>query len=201
MDASAMARPRLSRAAMMPMTSGALPPPASHPKAFMNPAAVPRASGRTTAQGKSIPGIDLCHARAEVFWKARTRYPEAGIAYRQCANLGGPRAPEDLFLAARAFSRADRDADALPAFQSVIQHHPKTPWADQAEFHLARTHALAGRWMDESKHHRVKRQARRSRQKRALDLAAVRSIAADRVAKASEVDANLMRAPGLEANA
>ena len=30
---------------MNPMTSGALPPPASQPTAFMNPAAVPRASG------------------------------------------------------------------------------------------------------------------------------------------------------------
>jgi soluble lytic murein transglycosylase len=110
--------------------------------------AVERAGTRTTAQGKSIPAIDLCRAKADVYWKARTRYPEAGIAYRQCANMGGAHAAEDLFLAARAFSRADRDSDALPGFQSVIQHHPKTTWADQAEFHLARTHALAGRWKD-----------------------------------------------------
>ncbi len=110
--------------------------------------AVERAANRTTAQGKNIPAIDLCRAKAEGYWKARTRYPEAAIAYRQCANMGGPRAAEDLFLAARAFSRADRDSDALPAFQSVIQHHPKTLWADQAEFHLARTHFLGGRWKD-----------------------------------------------------
>lgn len=110
--------------------------------------AVERAGTRLTAQGKNIPAIDLCRAKAEGYWKARTRYPEAGIAYRHCANMGGPRAAEDLFLSARAFSRADRDADALPAFQSVIQKHPKTVWADQAEFHLARTHALAGRWKD-----------------------------------------------------
>jgi soluble lytic murein transglycosylase len=110
--------------------------------------AVERAGTRTTAQGKSIPPIDLCRARAEVYWKARTRYPDAAIAYRQCANMGGAHAAEDLFLSARAFSRADRDADALPVFQSLIQHHPKTTWADHAEFHVARTHALAGRWKD-----------------------------------------------------
>lgn len=110
--------------------------------------AVERAATRTTAQGKSIPPIDLCRAKAEVYWKARTRYPDAALVYRQCSNMGGPHAAEDLFLSARAFSRADRDGDALPAFQSVIQHHPKTIWADQAEFHLARTHALAGRWKD-----------------------------------------------------
>ena len=110
--------------------------------------AVERAGARLTAQGAHLPAIDLCHAKAEIYYKARTRYPEAALAYRQCAHLGGPRAAEDLFLSARAFSRADRDADAQPAFQSVIQRHPKTVFADQAEFHLARTHALAGRWKD-----------------------------------------------------
>lgn len=110
--------------------------------------AVERAGARRTAQGAHPSAIDLCHAKAEIYYKARTRYPEAALAYRQCANLGGPRAAEDLFLSARAFSRADRDADAQPAFQSVIQRHPKTTYADQAEFHLARTHALAGRWKD-----------------------------------------------------
>src|SRR5262249_29706871 len=88
--------------------------------------AVERAGARTTAQGRSIPPIALCRARAEVYWKARTRYAEAGIAYQKCANMGGTHATEDLFLAARAFSRADRDGDAQPGFQSVIQHHPRT---------------------------------------------------------------------------
>ena len=109
---------------------------------------VDRAAARATAQGKALSAIDLCRARAEVLWKARTRYPEAALAYRQCANLGGAHAAEDLFLSARAFSRATRDGDALPAFQSVIQRHPRTTWADQAEFHVARMHALAGRWKE-----------------------------------------------------
>lgn len=104
--------------------------------------AVERASGRAPP----LPAITLCRARAEVYYKARTRYPEAALAYRTCANMGGPHAAEDLFLSARAFSRADRDGDAIPAFQSVIQRYPRTVWAEQAEFHLARTHALAGRW-------------------------------------------------------
>src|SRR5262245_14071327 len=47
-DASAIAAPRLSCVATIPMTSGAVPPPASQPTAFIAPAAVPRASGRTT---------------------------------------------------------------------------------------------------------------------------------------------------------
>lgn len=114
--------------------------------------AVERASNAVAAGGaggaKAALPIDLCHARAEAFYKARTRYPEAALAYRACAALSGPRAAEDLFLSARAFSRGDRDGDALPAFATVIQRHPKTTWADQAEFHIARSHALAGRWKE-----------------------------------------------------
>ncbi len=106
-----------------------------------------RAGSASGAGGKSTP-LDLCHARAEALYKSRARYPEAALAYRSCAAMGGPRAAEDSFLAARAFSRGDRDADALPAFAAVIQRHPKTTWADQAEFHVARSHALAGRWKE-----------------------------------------------------
>ena len=109
--------------------------------------AAERAANASGGASKTMP-LDLCHARAEAYYKSRTRYPEAALAYRSCAAMGGPRAAEDSFLAARAFSRGDRDADALPAFASVIQHHPKTTWADQAEFHVARSHALAGRWKE-----------------------------------------------------
>ncbi|MDB4945704.1 MAG: Soluble lytic murein transglycosylase precursor, partial [Labilithrix sp.] len=100
------------------------------------------------ALGKAAPALDVCRARAEALYKARTRYPEAALQYRSCAAIGGPHAAEDSFLTARAFSRADRDGDALPAFAAVIQRFPKTPWADQAEFHVARSHLLAGRWRD-----------------------------------------------------
>ena len=107
-----------------------------------------RAANASGAGGKGSTPIDLCHARAEAYYKSRARYPEAALTYRACAAMGGSRAAEDSFLSARAFSRADRDGDALPAFASVIQHHPRTTWADQAEFHVARSHALAGRWKE-----------------------------------------------------
>jgi soluble lytic murein transglycosylase len=106
-----------------------------------------RAIERATTR-KDLPAGDVCRARAEALWKARTRYPEAAVAYRACAALGGAHAAEDLFLSARSFARAERDGDAIPAFQSVIAKHPRTPWADQSEFFLARNHALAGRWKD-----------------------------------------------------
>jgi len=107
-----------------------------------------RAAALSGPNGKGSTPSDLCHARAEAYYKARSRYPEAALAYRTCAALPGPRAAEDMFLSARAFSRADRDEGALPAFAAVMQKHPKTTWSDQAEFHIARSHALAGRWKE-----------------------------------------------------
>jgi soluble lytic murein transglycosylase len=104
---------------------------------------------RAATRGPTPPGaLDQCRVRAEIYFKARGRYPEAALAYRSCAAMGGPHAAEDLFLSARSFDRADRTGDALPAFQAVIQKHPHTPWADQAEFHVAREYALVGRWKE-----------------------------------------------------
>ena len=61
---------------------------------------------RATTRG-NIPAIDLCRARAEIYWKARTRYPEAALAYRSCAGMGGAHAEEDAFLSARSFTRVN----------------------------------------------------------------------------------------------
>lgn len=95
--------------------------------------------------------VDVCRARAEVLYKARTRYPEAALVYRQCSALGGAHAAEDAFLSARAFSRADRDVDATAAFKGVMTAYKGSVWADQAEFHVARTFALARKWRDAAK--------------------------------------------------
>ena len=78
--------------------------------------AVERAGTRTRRIERASRRSTSVTRRAEAYYKARTRYPEAALAYRAVRALGGPRAAEDMFLSARAFSRADRDADALPAF-------------------------------------------------------------------------------------
>jgi soluble lytic murein transglycosylase len=102
---------------------------------------------RATTRG-NISAIDLCRARAEIYWKARSRYPEAALAYRSCAAMGSAHAEEDAFLSARSFTRAERDGDAIPAYEAVIQKHPRSTYAEQATFQIARAHALAGRWKD-----------------------------------------------------
>lgn len=95
--------------------------------------------------------LDVCRAKAEVLYKARTRYPEAALVYRQCSGLGGAHAAEDAFLSARAFSRADRDAEATLGFKAVMAAYKGSVWADQAEFHIARTFALTRKWKDAAK--------------------------------------------------
>ncbi|MBX3229902.1 MAG: transglycosylase SLT domain-containing protein [Labilithrix sp.] len=106
-----------------------------------------RAVEKATAKGGASL-VDLCRAKAEVYYRARTRYSEAALVYRQCSGLGGAHAAEDAFLSARAFSRADRDAEAVLGFKNVMAAYKGSTYADQAEFHVARTHALARRWKD-----------------------------------------------------
>lgn len=109
-----------------------------------------RAIERAERTAGLISPTDLCRARADALYKARTRYVEAAQAWQKCAALGGVHAAEDSFLAARSLSRADRDTDALAAFAEVVQRYPKSTWAEQADFHIARTHALGGRWREAS---------------------------------------------------
>jgi soluble lytic murein transglycosylase len=109
-----------------------------------------RALEKAALKGGVSP-LDLCRAKAEVLYKARTRYPEAALVYRSCSALGGVHAAEDAFLSARAFSRADRDVDATAAFKAVMAAYKGSVWADQAEFHIARTFALTRKWKEAAK--------------------------------------------------
>lgn len=108
-----------------------------------------------TASGFGRTGstsVDVCHARAEAYYKDRAHYAEAALTYRRCAQLSeNSAAAEDSFLAARALSRAHKDTEASAAFAAVIRQYPKTPWATEAAFHVGRTHALAGRWNEASR--------------------------------------------------
>ncbi len=98
----------------------------------------------TTAERKDA--IERCRLHASILWRARTRYEEAAKAYADCAELGGERALEHRFLSARAWLRAERDLEAREAFLGILARAPRTSWAEQAEYLLARHEALSGRW-------------------------------------------------------
>ncbi|WP_394829909.1 transglycosylase SLT domain-containing protein [Pendulispora albinea] len=99
-----------------------------------------------TAPGKAVAPIERIRARAEILLHARTRALEASKAFDECAALGGPRAADDAFHAARALSRADHDDEAIERYAAVARRWPKTSWAEKATFYGARLHLLHGRY-------------------------------------------------------
>jgi len=99
-----------------------------------------------TAPGKAVPSIERLRTKAEVLLHAKTHALEAAKAFDECAALGGPRAPDDTFHAARALSRADHDDEAIERYAAVARRWPKTNWAEKAAFYGARLHLLHGRW-------------------------------------------------------
>jgi len=104
-----------------------------------------RAVEHASSATKGRPSADeLCHAKAEVLYKSRAHYMEASVAYTACERRNGPKAAEDAFLAARALSRADKDREAQVSMRHVRDHYPKSPFAVQAKFHLARIAYLHG---------------------------------------------------------
>lgn len=87
----------------------------------------------------------LARARGDVLWRSRQHYGEAASFFLQAAQAGGKDAAEDLFRAARALARADRDDEAIQTYRSVIRRFAKTSWADQAAFQVARLAFLHAR--------------------------------------------------------
>lgn len=89
---------------------------------------------------------DFCHAKAEALYKSKSRYTDASQAYATCERRHGEKAAEDAFLSARALSRADRDREASVAMKHVRDHYPRSPYAAQAKFHMARIALLHGEY-------------------------------------------------------
>jgi soluble lytic murein transglycosylase len=105
---------------------------------------------RAGSAPKAMSQLEVCRARADVLFKAKSRYQEAAATYGTCSNRGGPHAAEDAFLSARALARAEKDNEAIYAWTKLRERFPKTSWAEQATFFAARTHALHGQWKEAS---------------------------------------------------
>jgi soluble lytic murein transglycosylase len=103
---------------------------------------------RAMVAQKAISSIDGCRAKGEIFMNAKSRYADAAATYGTCSNKGGPHAAEDAFLSARALARAEKDNEAIFAWTKVRERWPGTPWAEQATFLAARTHALHAHWKE-----------------------------------------------------
>lgn len=95
------------------------------------------------AQGPGAPSADaMLHERGMVLYKLR-RYAEAADLLGQAAQRS--RSGDDVFQAARALSRAHKDAEAIKGYQGLIQADARGPHAEEASYLIARLQLLLGR--------------------------------------------------------
>ncbi|MDP8998591.1 MAG: lytic transglycosylase domain-containing protein, partial [Myxococcota bacterium] len=97
--------------------------------------------------GDKVSALERARARGTALFRARGRWSEAARTLAECAGAGGPHAAEDAFHAARALSRADRDEEAIRAYEDVQRRFPKSTWADDAAFFVSYLRMLHGEWL------------------------------------------------------
>ncbi len=85
------------------------------------------------------------HVYGMALFRMRTRYLDAARALRASAALRGEHEIEDAFHAARALSRADRDAQAIRAYRRFAQRYPRSKRAAEARFLAAWLEIRLGR--------------------------------------------------------
>lgn len=74
------------------------------------------------------------HVRGMALYRERHHYADAAAVLRESARLRGAHAAADAFHAARALSRADRDAEAVRAYRRFARTHSSHPRAAEASY-------------------------------------------------------------------
>jgi len=101
---------------------------------------------------KSAPGahevsaLERSRLRGMALYHAAGHAPEAARVLAECAQAGGAHAAEDAFHAARALSRADRDEEAIVAYEKVSVRCGDSPWGAKAAFFAPYLRMLHGDW-------------------------------------------------------
>ncbi|MET0792050.1 MAG: transglycosylase SLT domain-containing protein [Polyangiaceae bacterium] len=99
------------------------------------------------APGSPAPVARLTHLRAFALYAARTDYAKAAETFEKAAREDPGNAPQELFYAARALSRAQLDERAIAGYERVSRTFPKTGWAEQAQYLSARLRFIAGEYL------------------------------------------------------
>jgi soluble lytic murein transglycosylase len=89
-----------------------------------------------------LPAKELLRERGQILYKLR-RYGEAAEVLGRVARES--RSPDDAFLAARALSRAHKDAEAIQAYRALGKADARGPHAEEATYLAARLALLLGR--------------------------------------------------------
>ncbi len=87
----------------------------------------------------------LLHVRGMALFRSRRAYREAATVLGEAVALGGATAHADAFHAARALSRAGRDADAIRAYRRLVRNAPESREAAEAEYLAAWLELRLGR--------------------------------------------------------
>jgi soluble lytic murein transglycosylase len=102
----------------------------------------PEALAELGAAEPLVPASEWQRERGQVLYKLR-RYGEAAEVLGQVARRS--RSQGDAFQAARALSRAHRDAEAIDAYRKLIEKDARSPLAEEASYLSARLSLLLGR--------------------------------------------------------
>ncbi|MEO7033057.1 MAG: transglycosylase SLT domain-containing protein [Polyangiaceae bacterium] len=99
------------------------------------------------APGSPAPIGRLTYLRAFALYSARADYAKAAELFERAAREDPDSAPQALFYAARALSRAQLDERAIAGYERVARQFPKTGWAEQAQYLSARLRFIAGEYV------------------------------------------------------
>ncbi len=99
------------------------------------------------APGPPVPAGRVTYLRAFALYAARADYAKAAESFERAAREDPGSAPQALFYAARALSRAQLDERAIAGYERVSRAFPKTGWAEQAQYLSARLRFIAGEYL------------------------------------------------------
>ncbi len=101
---------------------------------------------KSAPQATEVSALDRSRLRAMALYHAGGHAAEAAKALAECAQAGGRHAAEDSFHAARALSRADRDEEAIVAYDKVAIRYAGSAWGAKAAFFSPYLRMLHGDW-------------------------------------------------------
>jgi soluble lytic murein transglycosylase len=104
-------------------------------------AAIAKAPGTPVSVGRPT------YLRAFALYASRGNYAKAAEQFERAARADPGNAPQALFYAARALSRAQLDEKAIAAYERVSRAFPKSNWAEQAQYLSARLRFIAGEYV------------------------------------------------------
>lgn len=104
-------------------------------------ASIAKAPGSPIAVGRPT------YLRAFALYASRANYSKAAEQFERAAREDPGSAPQALFFAARALSRAQLDERAIAGYERVSRSFPKSNWAEQAQYLSARLRFIAGEYV------------------------------------------------------